>query len=274
MLTGVEVSTIQGAILGLSLEDIVDGYIISEIEGLDPVKATVVSSSYASMDGEVYESSRREKRNIIIHLDLEPDWTTSTVTQLRNSLYGFFLPKAYLSLRFYSDDGSYVDISGVVESFESPLFTNAPSATISILCFDPDFYDPNQVTVPGTSVSTNTPSIIHYDGTTETGFEFELNVNRTLSEFSIFNTGSDGLERTMRFVAPFVAGDVLKISTVPGNKYVTLTRGNSDYALLYSFVDNNGTWISLQPGDNSFYVSVVGAAIPFTITYFNKYGGL
>jgi hypothetical protein len=57
MLTGVEVRTIQDNLLALSLDDPSSGFIIEEIEGLDPVKASVVSSSFATMDGEQYQFS-------------------------------------------------------------------------------------------------------------------------------------------------------------------------------------------------------------------------
>jgi hypothetical protein len=178
------------------------------------------------------------------------------------------------STSFLSDDDDpNVNISGIVESFDAPLFTQDPTVSVSILCFDPDFYDPNIITYNGSTVATVTNTILTYDGTIEAGVVFSLFVNRTISDFTIYNVPPDGVERSMPFVTELVAGDVLEVSTVPGNKYVVLHRGGSDYSLLYS-LSAYADWIQLFPGDNLLRVSVSGAAIPYTLQYLNKYGGL
>ncbi len=60
MLIKVEARTSSGALLILPLDDVSSGYVVEEIEGLDPVKATLVSSSFAQADGEQYHT-----RNVI-----------------------------------------------------------------------------------------------------------------------------------------------------------------------------------------------------------------
>src|SRR6187431_1368607 len=102
MFDKLEVRTDQGALLTLSLQEVEEGFIISDIDGLDPVKATIVSSAFAKLDGEVFQSARREKRNIILSLDLEPDYSIGSVQSLRNKLYQFFMPKSRVMLRFFS----------------------------------------------------------------------------------------------------------------------------------------------------------------------------
>lgn len=276
MLTSVDVLSVRGETLSLPLQDVVDGIVIQDITGLDPVKANVVTSSFATMDGEQFQSTRREKRNIVLTLGLEPDWTTGSVRQLRNQLYSFFMPKSQASLTFNSDEDATVYIEGMVESFESALFTQEPTVTISLLCFDPDFQDPNQVSLGGaafTSVSTITDQIITYDGTVEAGIHFSLLVNRTLTNFFVINTPPDGNSRVMEFNGTYQAGDVIDFSTVPGGKYVNITRGNSTYTILHNLTPESD-WIQLFPGDNAFRVSATGAGIPYTIDYYTRYGGL
>src|SRR5687768_8673183 len=92
MLNKVEARTDLGAMLSLPFDDISSGYLVQSIEGLDPVPANIVSTSFARLDGEQYQSSRREKRNPILRLGLEPDYTTQTVRELRNNLYRWFMP--------------------------------------------------------------------------------------------------------------------------------------------------------------------------------------
>ena len=98
-------------------------------------------------------------------------------------------------------------------------------------------------------------------------------MNRTIGEFIIHNRLPNGETPSMEFVAPLLAGDVLKISSESGNKYATLTRTGSDVPILYG-VSPVATWLNLWPGDNNIRVQATGAAIPFTITYTAKYGGL
>lgn len=276
MLTSLEVRTSQGDLLTLPVEDVQDGFLIQNITGLDPVKATIVSSSFATQDGAQYQSARRDTRNIVLTLGLEPDYATTTVSKLRNQLYGYFMPKSAITLTFDMDDMPSVKIAATVETFTSPMFAKDPSATISLLCFDPDLVDPSPVDRSGNSVNDLSTTPIDYDGSIETGMTFKLLVNRNdITGFSISNTPSDGVTRSMDFsiATPFISGDVLTISTQPGSKGVTLRRAGNDSSLLYA-MSPYSDWIQLFPGVNNFRVSNSGAPIPYTIEYFNRYGGL
>ncbi|HMT88024.1 MAG TPA: phage tail family protein [Dermatophilaceae bacterium] len=275
MLTKVEVRTDQGALLTLPLQDVSQGLIVESIEGLDPVKATIVSSSFAQLDGEQYQSARREKRNLIIKLALEPDYAVGSVQGLRNLLYQFFMTKQSVRLRFFSVGQPTVDIEGMVESFVAPKFTKEPTATISILCFDPDFFTPDVVQVPGNTVSTGTETTHIYPGSVETGVLFKLWVNRDISEFTIYHRPADDSLRALDFQAPtpMIAGDLLTISTQPGNKYAMLKRAGVDTSILYG-ISPQSNWINLFPGPNKLRVYAEGAAVPYTIDYTTKFGGL
>lgn len=273
MLTQVQVWTAQGALLNLPLEDVSAGLVVEEIEGLDPVKATLVSSSFATMDGEQYQSSRRETRNIKLKLGLQPDYILETVRGLRSRLYGFFMPKSKIKMRFVMADGLEADISGHVESFETALFTKEPTVDISVICFDPDFYEPTPVVVNGTTTAGTTEMLVEYDGTVESGIEFALTVTQPISTFTIYHRPPDGTLRSLDFVGSLQAGDVLKIVTTAGSKSATLTRSGSDSSMLYG-VSPFSNWIEFQPGDNYLRVYATQAGEAFTVTYTNKYGGL
>lgn len=270
----VEVRTGLGMLLTLPLDDYTNGYVVEEILGLDPVKATIASSTFATLDGGILQNRRREMRNIILKLRLEPNYAITSVRALRNHLYSFFETKMDVSLRFFMLDGLTVDISGVVESCEAPPFSEEPGMQVSILCPDPDFLALDPVVVSGEeTVSTLDEFVITYEGTVPTGILFQLNLNRSESDFTIYQRPPDNVLRQLDFAASLVNLDVLKINTVPGNKYITLTRSGSDTSLLYG-MSPTSKWITLMPGDNNFRVYATGAAIPFTITYTPRYGGL
>ena len=169
MITLVEATNSQGALLGLPLDDVSNGVVVEEIEGLDPVDATIVSTSFATLDGVQYQSSRRNERNIKLKLGMEPDYAVDTVRTIRKRLYRHFMPKSPVGLRFYDSDGLVVDIAGRVESAPAPLFAEDPEMTVSIICFDPDFVEDQSVIVPGNTVATDTEFVLEYDGTVETG---------------------------------------------------------------------------------------------------------
>lgn len=273
MLVRVEARTRQGALLDMPLEDSSNGLVVQEIEGLDPVKATLVSSSFAQSDGEQYHSSRREARDLKLTLGLEPDYVSSTVQDLRRRLYSFFMPKLEVMLRFHMDDGSYVDIWGRVESFGSPLFTREPAVDISLRCFNPDFFDPNPVTRSEMSTDVDVDILVEYEGTVETGVLFDFAIDRDLTAFTIYHRPPDGTLRTLDFASALYDGDRLRISTSPGAKSAILTRGGSDTSVLYG-ISPQSNWIELQPGDNHIRVYAIGLGVPYTLEYTNKYGGL
>jgi len=273
MLTKVEVRNNQGVLLTLPLFDISSGYLVTDIQGLDPVKAIIVSSSFAQRDGSQYQSSRREDRNLIFTLGLEPEYASTTVQALRDMLYTFFMPKEQVQLRFFDDNGRTVDISGRIETMDSPIFAREPTATIGIICFDSDFKALAPVQFSGNSTSGTTETTLTYPGTVETGFLFTLNVDRTITSFTIYHRPEDDVTRTLAFAADLVAGDKLEINTLDGSKAAVLTRASVESSILYG-VSPYSNWINLFKGDNRFRVHVDGATIPYTLDYTTKYGGL
>jgi hypothetical protein len=100
-----------------------------------------------------------------------------------------------------------------------------------------------------------------------------LNVNRTLSAFTIYHQPPNDDLRTLDFSAPLVSGDVLTISSVTGDKGITLNRSGTVSSRLYG-MSPQSSWIELMPGDNLITFYAPGAGVPFTIDYVSRYGGL
>lgn len=273
MITKVEVRTSLGMLLTLELDNFNDGLVIEDILGLDPVNATLVSSSVANQDGAQYQSAHREPRDILMVLGLEPDYTATSVRDLRKNLYDFFMPKSEVGLRFFLSEGLTVDITARVEDFTAPLFVREPKATISFRCFNPDFVELEPIVVEGVTVIDSTEFVINYEGTIEAGIIFTLSVDAVITEFSIYNRPGDNLVRTLDFEADLEADDILTINTTPGSKEVTLLRDSVESSLLYGMTPQSD-WIRLYRGDNFFRVLTTDPGIPFTIEYTPRHGGL
>lgn len=282
MLTVVEVKNRQGLLLNLPLEDESSGLIIEKIEGLDPVEATLVSTSFAGLDGAQYQSARREPRNIKIKLEIVPDYITESVRDVRKRLYQFFMPKSKVDLRFrmstgIGDGGIFddlvVDIVGRVETCTSPMFEEEPFINISLMCFDPDFLDPELVVVEANSTSGQEEILVDYAGTVETGLLFTFLPTDVTGEITIYHRPPDGLLHSMEYRDTLLANDILKIGTSVGDKHVTRTRAGVDSPFLH-VLSPYSPWLELQPGENYFRAYSEGVPIPYTISYTNKYGGL
>lgn len=278
MISIVEARSRRGDLLSLPLEDDSSGFRVAKIEGLDPVKATLVSSSFANSDGEVYQSSRRETRNIKFNIELDPyPDSGDTVRDLRKKLYRFFMPESEVRLSFILDEGLTVDIVGVVESCETDHFSQEPAVDISIICFEPDLYDPTPVVVSDGMFTSNVdPTTIVYDGTVETGVVITIGpLIANIPDFTLYHTLPNEEVRTLEFDnVPLETGDVLTISTVSGSKGATLLRAGSSSSALYG-VSPQSNWTALEPGENRLKLySSAPVGSPWAIEYLDKYGGL
>lgn len=273
MLNKVEARNSQGSLMTFEFDDVSDGLVLKNVQGLDPPKAVVVSSTFAKLKGKQLHAARTEERNIIIKLGLQPDYVNNSVQDLRDRLYDFFMPTDTVNLRLYRSEGLVVEINGIVETCDAPLFTDEPAMDISILCMQPDFVTLSPTVFSGNSVSDSTEATITYTGNATAGLVFTLNVNRTLTQFTFYFRPPDGTLRQMDFAASLVSGDVVTISTVPGNKYAKRTRSGVDTSLLYA-IPAQANWHQLSKGDNKVRIYTTGAAIPYTISYYTRYGGL
>jgi hypothetical protein len=273
MITQIDVTAPSGDVLNLNMTDWSNGFSIQDVDGLGPVKATITSSSFAKIDGTQYQSSRRESRNILLKIGLEANYTTTTVRSLRETLYNYFMPNREVTLRFHVDNDLEVIISGRVESCVPDIFSKDPVVDISIICFDPDFVEETAESFSGSSVDTDTVIPFTYNGTVDTGMVFTINIDRSVSSFTIYHTPPDGTIRSLDFAMSLSAGDVVEIRTVRGDKFVGNTREDVTYSVLYA-MSPQSNWIEFSRGDNTFRVYAAGAALSYTVSYFNRYGGL
>ena len=278
MLNRIEIQRKDGGVLTLPIYDATN-YQIKDIQGLDPVKANIVTSNFAHIDGTQFQSSRREMRNLVIKLGIDSFGVGLSTQELRKELYAYLMPKTDVTLKFVRDNLEAVVILGQVESFDSPLFVKEPEATISILCFDPDFKSETETTSNGLSVTTSLEYAdleIDYSGEVDSGFIFTLTPSITITSFTLQNILTDGSVQKFIFDAtgaPILSGNTLKVSTIPGDKYVRITRNNVESSILWA-MDPASNWVSLYPGLNKIRLTTNFSGRAYSIAYNSRFGGL
>lgn len=272
MLTKVEVVTATGLVLELPIATSPGGYLVQDIDGLDPNKAIYASSILSQMDGEEYQSSRGEKRQITLELGYSKGHP-STVRARRTNLYTYMMPQSRVTLRFYMTDFPVVEIVAHVETVDAPMFTKDPKATIIFVCFKPDFISQTLISLPGFTTDVAADLAVVYGGSIKSGFDFDLMVNRSISGFTLTNSLASGEQSQLSFSGALISGDVVTIDTREGQNGAWRTRASVKASVLNS-VSPSSEWPDLNPGGNSIRVYAAGAPIPFTIEYKERFGGL
>lgn len=138
MLKSVTVTNPKGESLTLTLTKPEEsGLAITNITGLGPVKADINITPVAGMDGGIFNSAKRETRNIVIELAM---LFSPQIEDARQRTYRYFPVKKYVNLTFETDN-RIAETVGYVESNEPSIFNKLEFTQISIICPDPLFYE-------------------------------------------------------------------------------------------------------------------------------------
>jgi hypothetical protein len=243
---------------------------VRNIDGLDPVKASVNTSPLGSVDGSVYTGGNVESRNIVLTVHTNPDWDVWSHESLRRFLYSYFMPKKPIKLEFYSDDMDPVQILGFVEDVQANRFTKDPEMTISVICPDPYFTGITPIVLTGQASHLADPVIVpvEYNGNVEAGIKVKVTwFEDPLPVFVIVQN---------LIVDATVGPDkYYEISSIPLSKYIqNVNIGSGVITNLLSNAQAGSQWPIFQPGTNEFSVVTDAGGQDWELTYFERYGGL
>lgn len=272
MLQKVEVITKTGAVLELPIASSPGGYVVKNVDGLDPTKATFASTIIASMDGEEYQAGRGEKRTIPIQLGYSLSHPDS-VRARRVNLYKYLMPKTDVTLRFHMTDFPLVEILAHVEDLNAPQFTKDPKVDITLVAFKPDFIAVALTSISGATTGGTEGQTVSYGGSVPWGFLFKMTANRAISGFTINHNLANGEGGVLTVNTPIQVGDLIEINTQDREKGGWLTRAGVRKSILFAIAPAS-EYIQLEPGNNTLRVFVAGNPIPFTIEYRERFGGL
>lgn len=304
MIKTVRVTNYLGESLTLELKNPWDiGIAITKIEGLGPVKADINSTEISSGDGARFNSARIGTRNIVFTFRL---LEAPTVEDSRQKTYKYFPVKTNVTLLFETDN-RLCQITGYVESNKPNIFSEEEDTQVSIICPNPYFISMenggmNSVVFFGSEPTFEFPfsnesltdplivfgniklrqeEIVPYDGDSQVGFTIKMHALGEVRQITIYNTKT---RETMKIDTDIlneitgsgiIAADEITISTIKGDKHITLLRNGEEINILNA-LGKDVDWFQLAKGDNKFaYICEYGAEnLEFSINYQTLYEGV
>lgn len=260
---------------------------VLSVTGLNPPPAAIATSIIPTFDGERFNSSRLQARNVVINLAIN-----GNAEENRMALNKVVLPKRYIKVK-YKNNTKDVFIEGFVESFEYDVFEdNKIKAMASILCPDPYWKDaaeneasmkaivnlfefPFSIPAEGIAISellNNTEGEILNQGSIQSGCMITIEaINNVLNPYiENITTGEK-----MIINKELTRGDVLTINTNRGNKSVKLYADGTTTNIIND-LDESSKWITLEIGANKIiYGAEYGEEnMNIKIQFRNLYGGV
>jgi hypothetical protein len=268
------------------------GLAVKSISGLEPPKSDINTSDSLS-DGSFYNSSRLNKRNIIINLLFVESQDGESIESLRHKAYKYFPLKRKIDITVKTDY-RIVRSSGYVESNEPDIFSSQEGTQISIICPDAYWYDlyEKSAVYAQTMKKFTFPFAIGYGGVPlgvryaseyitlqnngdETGLTITISgISETggiTSNFTIYNADSGAY---MRIKNDIQSGDIITITTHRGNKACTLIRDGKETNLIGNLYATE--WLTAASGENNFFLNASSGIrnVEVTFTLSEAYAGV
>lgn len=245
--------------------------------GLTPPAATINTSTIATMDGSVFNSSFINQRNIVLTI-----YPVNSVESNRINLYKYIKSKQYVKL--YLKNGQRdVWIDGYVESIEGNLHEAPQKLQVSIICPDPYFksmqgistsfssvfdafsfpFAIDETGVPLSTLSIYSEKNVNNPSDDETGIIIELYARDTVLEPTIYNQTTNEyftIEYEMQ------TGDRIVIDTRKGKKSITAIHDGVESNIINRMV-RGSKWFQLITGDNIFAYECIYGASNLQITF-------
>lgn len=266
------------------------GFIVTNVEGLEPPKADINMAEVSTNDGGVFNSARATTRNVVLYLDFYDGNPSESVEDIRHKSYKYFPTKQKVKL-VIETDRRVSEVEGYVESNKPIIFDRKTGTQISILCPYPYVYAHDEVTT--TVFSGITPAFeFPFSNESTTENLLEMGIIENAAEQVIYYTGDSQIGMTISMFAlgeathitihnvrtreqmkidtdrlaemtgsGITAGDLITISTVKGDKWVKLLRNGIEYNIL-NCLSRDADWFALSKGDNIFaYTAESGSSM-------------
>jgi len=235
-------------------------------EGLNPPPGTIYTAELASKNGSLYNASKVNNRNIILHI-----WPTGRSAEAaRLELYKVFNVSKFVRLRIQTGARDCT-AEGYVEDMPGDFDQPAQELQVSIICPDP-FLTATAATEKTISTS-GTAETVTNGGDFETGAIFEITATGAVEGLTISNATTG---QSFGIAVTLAAGDKITLNTKQGEKGLYLTRSGQAPVNALNLMTDGSSWPILQPGSNSvaFTATSGGANATMKVTFSALYGGI
>lgn len=280
MIHSIMVTNHLGNIIKLDLtRPELSGFIVKSVDGLGPVKGNINTVEVATNDGSVFNSARLGSRNIVLDL-VFLEYGTESIEDIRHKSYKYFPVKKKVKLLIETDN-RISETEGYIEHNEPTIFSDQEGCQFSIICPYPYFYSAgasNTIVFSGVNslfefpfsnesldesllimgeIIPQTEQVVYYNGDAEIGIKIIINATGEASDITILNVDTREIMsiNTNKLASltgsGIVAGDEITISTLKGDKSITLFR-NGTHTNILNCLNKNTDWFQLVKGSNVF----------------------
>lgn len=222
-----------------------DPYRFKKATGMGP-SGVDVSLIKAMNLGQIYKGRRPQGREIVVTIGLNPNYSVGqTPDDLRTDLYGLLTPASgdLISVQFLNEDVVVAVTNGTVSKFETEHFSKDPEVQITIPCLEAYLQAPQLTSVP-LPIDKARP-VIENIGTAAVGMVMNLTFTSDITGWTVVDQSG----KVMQILYPFKVGDQLEVNTNPGERRLTLKRGNTTVNVL-PYLVRGSEWLQLYGGGN------------------------
>lgn len=242
MLTEAIIQTSVPTLLKIDDADPDEILILASISGLSDVKVTQFMGEFAR-EGSYYQGRRAEKRNPVFNFKLQPNYKLDIMpNEIRELLYRMFMEPQRDSdaVQVLLKDDKLPDryFIGYTETMQADAWVKESKAQISLMTVDAYLRSAEETVATNALGWFTVPT--KYEGTADTGLRMTVKVLFDTDELRVAN----GID-VMVFNGPFVAGDILELSTIQGERAVIINGVDRMAALTASPL-----WLTLKESQN------------------------
>lgn len=266
-------------------------WLLESCDGVYSVNNNVATSENTMTDGSTYQGSVTKMRNIVLTLRDHP---TADHKENRTLLYSLFKPKSAGTLAYYEKEGAESrSIDYYVESIDVDGENRARQATVSLLCPDPFFVAPNDITVTmagwesyfefdhefpadgeefGARIEEKLKTINNTSAADNIGMDIMLKAAGAVTNPSVYHVeqGESIAIGTTANPLNMVAGDIVEITTGTNNKHVYLTHEGAKTEI-NEYLSEDSEFIQLERGKNTIGYSAESGESYLTVTISYRY---
>ena len=241
-----------------------EGYVITDITGIDPPDAVINTTRNAGADGSMFNGAYVDNRQIVITMAIN-----SPAEDNRITLYKYFKMKNAIRL-FYKNSTRDVYIDGYVQHINIQYFDKKQIVQITVFCPNPFFNDvsdnmvefnaidslfefPFEIVtpIPFSEITTGEEINVRNLGDVASGMEIKIIVAGTVTNPVMYNVVTN---QYFKIIKSFATGDVIVINTNKKYKKVQLTSEGTTTSIVGN-IASGSTWLQIDPGDNIFQIT-------------------